>query len=193
MADSFTELKLFDRYSFSDVTCRDISLAPYINVSPITSVPHASNRYSSQHFGKSKIHITERLACALMRKGRNNGKKRLAMKALEGAFSIISVSTNKNPMQILVDALINCGPREDSARIGRGGAMKRTSVDISPLRRLNLAIFLITKGIRTSAMKSVKTLSEVIADELISASKGAQSSYGVKKRDEIERIAKSNR
>lgn len=39
--------------------------------------------------------------------------------------------------QILVSAIINSGPREDSTRIGRAGTVRRQAVDVSPLRRVN--------------------------------------------------------
>lgn len=39
--------------------------------------------------------------------------------------------------QILVTAIINSGPREDSTRIGRAGTVRRQAVDVSPLRRVN--------------------------------------------------------
>lgn len=39
--------------------------------------------------------------------------------------------------QVLVTAIINSGPREDSTRIGRAGTVRRQAVDVSPLRRVN--------------------------------------------------------
>uniref|UniRef100_F1LG99 40S ribosomal protein S5 n=1 Tax=Ascaris suum TaxID=6253 RepID=F1LG99_ASCSU len=42
-----------------------------------------------------------------------------------------------NPVQVLVNAVINSGPREDSTRIGRAGTVRRQAVDVSPLRRVN--------------------------------------------------------
>jgi ribosomal protein S7 len=43
----------------------------------------------------------------------------------------------QNPLQVLVTAIINSGPREDSTRIGRAGTVRRQAVDVSPLRRVN--------------------------------------------------------
>ena len=43
----------------------------------------------------------------------------------------------QNPLQVLVNAIINSGPREDSTRIGRAGTVRRQAVDVSPLRRVN--------------------------------------------------------
>lgn len=183
------ELKLFDKYTYSDVVVEDISLKDHITIGDKTSYPHTASDLSSRRFGKDKIPITERFVCGLMRKGRNNGKKRLAIKAVRDAFLIINTMTGKNPLQVLIQAIINSGPREDCARIGKGGAMKRTSVDVSPLRRLNVAIFLLCKGIRQKSMKNIRSVAEVIADEVISAYRSSPNSFAVKKKDEIERMA----
>ena len=48
--------------------------------------------------------------------------------------------------QVLVDAVKNGGPREDSTRIGSAGVVRRQAVDVSPLRRVNQAIYLICTG-----------------------------------------------
>ena len=50
-------------------------------------------------------------------------------------------------MQVLVDAIVNTGPREDSTRIGSQGTVRRQAVDVSPLRRVNQAISLLTIGV----------------------------------------------
>lgn len=186
-----SNLKLFDRFTTHDIEIDDISLKPYIHIQTNLIFPHTSSRLQRKFNGKSKIPIIERFACYLMRKGRNCGKKYLAMNAIKDALIIINYLTDKNPLQIFVNALINSGPREDSARVGRGGAIKRTSVDVSPIRRLNIALFLLSKGIRESSFKNIKSLPECIAEEIIAASRN--SGYAVKKRDEIERVAKSNR
>jgi len=54
----------------------------------------------------------------------------------------------KQGMQVLVDAIVNTGPREDSTRIGSQGTVRRQAVDVSPLRRVNQAISLLTTGVR---------------------------------------------
>lgn len=50
--------------------------------------------------------------------------------------------------QVLVDAIVNTGPREDSTRIGSQGTVRRQAVDVSPLRRVNQSIALLTVGVR---------------------------------------------
>jgi small subunit ribosomal protein S5e len=128
-----------------------------------------------------------------MMHGRNNGKKLMAVRIIKHAFEIIHVLTDANPIQILIDAIINTGPREDSTRIGGQGTVRRQAVDVSPLRRVNQAIWLLTTGARESAFRNVKTIGECLADELINAAKGSANSYAIKKKDELERVAKSNR
>lgn len=155
-----------------------------------------------------------------MMHGRNNGKKLLAVRIVKHAFEIIHLLTDANPLQVLVDAIINAGPREDSTRIGSAGTVRRQAVDVSPLRRVNSAIYLLTTGVCTSsfvsplhsrpksneswcfffdfqareaAFRNIKTIAECLADELINASKGSSNSYAIKKKDELERVAKSNR
>jgi small subunit ribosomal protein S5e len=46
-----------------------------------------------------------------------------------------------------VNAVMNSGCREDSTRIGSGGVVRRQAVDVSPLRRVNQAIYLLTIGV----------------------------------------------
>jgi len=82
-----------------------------------------------------------------------------------------------------VNAVVQAGPREDSTRIGAGGVVRKQAVDVSPLRRVNQAIYLITQGVREHAFRSQKSIAEVLADELINVEKGnLQSSYALKKK-----------
>lgn len=46
-------------------------------------------------------------------------------------------------------------------------------MDISPLRRVNQAIYLLTTGAREAAFRNVKTIAECLADELVNAAKGS--------------------
>jgi small subunit ribosomal protein S5e len=69
------------------------------------------------------------------------------------------------------------GPREDATRIGSAGVVRRQAVDISPLRRVNQAIYLLTTGAREAAFRNIKTVAECLADELINAAKGSSNRY----------------
>lgn len=89
----------------------------------------------------------ERLTNCLMFHGRNTGKKLNALKIVEQAFDIINLMTDKNPIQVLSDAVANSGPREDSTRIGTSGVVRRQAVDVSPFRRVSFALSLLTTGV----------------------------------------------
>jgi hypothetical protein len=71
------------------------------------------------------------------------------------------------------------GPREDATRIGSAGVVRRQAVDISPLRRVNQAIYLLTTGAREAAFRNIKTVAECLADELINAAKGSSNRYHI--------------
>merc|ERR1711871_373541 len=137
--------------------------------------------------------IVERMVCSMMRYGRNNSKKVMALRIVKHAFEIVHLLTEQNPVQVYVEAVINCGPREDSTRVGGGGAVRRQACDVSPIRRVNTAIYLITTGAREASFRNIKTIAECLADEIMNAAKGSSNSYAIKKKDEIERVAKSNR
>jgi small subunit ribosomal protein S5e len=129
----------------------------------------------------------------LMMHGRNSGKKLKAMRIMRSALEIMHLLTDQNPLQIIVNAVINSGPREDSTRVGSAGVVRRQAVDMSPFRRVNYAIYLLVTGAREAAFRNVKTIAECLADEFINAAKGSSNSYAIKKKDEIERVAKANR
>ncbi|CAO3564578.1 unnamed protein product [Mortierella alpina] len=186
-------VRLFNKWSYDDVEVKDISLIDYIQVKAPVYLPHTAGRFASKRFRKAQCPIVERLTNSLMMHGRNNGKKLMAVRIVKHAFEIIHLLSDQNPIQVLVDAIINTGPREDSTRIGSAGTVRRQAVDVSPLRRVNQAVSLLTIGTRESAFRNVKSIAECLADELINAAKGSSNSYAIKKKDELERVAKSNR
>jgi small subunit ribosomal protein S5e len=186
---------LFGKWSYEDVQSKDISLMPYVNVKTIKAqvfLPYTAGRYQKRSFQKVNCPIVERLLNSLMMKGRNSGKKQQAIRIVRETLELIHLLTGENPLQILVDAISNGGAREDSTRIGSGGTVRRQAVDVSPLRRINQAVYLITRGSRESSFRTMKTVSECLADEILNCAKSGNS-YAIRKKDEIERVAKGNR
>eukprot|EP00993_Chasmostoma_nieuportense_P004216 NODE_4899_length_725_cov_1246.476589_g4736_i0.p1 GENE.NODE_4899_length_725_cov_1246.476589_g4736_i0~~NODE_4899_length_725_cov_1246.476589_g4736_i0.p1 ORF type:complete len:200 (-),score=55.08 NODE_4899_length_725_cov_1246.476589_g4736_i0:64-663(-) len=183
---------LFEKWSSAEVEVIDLSLQDYICKKNIY-LPHTAGRWNKKRFRKAQAPVVERLTNALMCHGRNNGKKIMAIRHVKAAFEIIQLVTDTNPIQIFVDAIQKAGPREDSTRVGSAGVVRRQSVDVSPLRRVNTAILLITKGAREAAFRTIKSFPECLADEIMNAAKGSSNSFAIKKKDEIERVAKANR
>eukprot|EP00111_Clytia_hemisphaerica_P002357 TCONS_00006725-protein len=167
------EIKLFGKWNPSEVQVSDISLTDYIAVKEQHAVylPHTAGRYAVKRFRKAQCPIVERLTNSLMMHGRNNGKKLLTVRIIRHAFEIMHLLTGENPLQVLCDAIINSGPREDSTRIGRAGTVRRQAVDVAPLRRVNQAIWLLCTGAREASFRNIKSIAECLADELINASK----------------------
>ena len=60
-------------------------------------------------------------------------------------------------------------------------------------RLYSQAIWLLCTGAREAAFRNIKSIAECLSDELINAAKGSSNSYAIKKKDELERVAKSNR
>ncbi|CAF4975405.1 unnamed protein product, partial [Rotaria socialis] len=139
-----TDIRVFGKWSGADVAITDMSLEDYIlGAKQPKFLPHSAGRYQVKRFRKVTCPIVERLVCSLMFHGRNNGKKLMAVRIVRHTFEIIHLLTGENPLQVLVNAIINSGPREDSTRIGRAGTVRRQAVDVSPLRRVNQALYLI--------------------------------------------------
>jgi small subunit ribosomal protein S5e len=189
------EVKMWSKWSSEGIHVEDVSVQDYIPIKGRFNVfiPHTAGRYQKRRFRKASCPIVERLVNSMMMHGRNNGKKMLAMKIVRHALEIIHLATGQNPLQVLANAVQKSGPREDSTRIGSAGVVRRQAVDVSPLRRVNQAIYLMTVGARNSAFRSLKSIAECLADEIMNASGDLQTSYAIKKKDEIERVAKANR
>jgi len=188
----FGEVLLFDRYEMTDIAIRDGGLAKYIDLTP-TSIPHSGGRHANRWFGKARMSIVERLINSMMRTEDFTGKKMKAYKAVSEAFDIIYERTKKNPVQVLVQALENAAPREEITRLQFGGISVPKAVDISPSRRLDIALRNISKGAVASTYKNRKPIEECLAEELILASRGDMGSFSVAKKEEIERVAASAR
>lgn len=190
-----SEVQLFGKWGYEGVSIQDLSLVDYIALKPKSwvYVPHTAGRYQVKRFRKAQCPIVERLVNSLMMHGRNNGKKLKAVRIVRHAFDIIHLLTGQNPIQVFIDAVRNGGAREDSTRIGSAGVVRRQAVDVSPMRRVNQAIYLISTGARTAAFRNIKTIAECLADEIINCAEGSSNSYAIKKKDEIERVAKANR
>lgn len=155
------------KYTPISIQIEDPCFIDYIAVKSTKSqvfIPHTAGRYQAKRFRKALCPIVERLVGSMQFSGRNTGKKVKAIRIVRHAFEIINLLTGKNPLEVLVAAILAAGPREDSTRIGAGGVVRKQAVDVSPMRRVNLAIYLITNGARDRSMKTQKTIAECLAD-----------------------------
>ncbi|TFF89551.1 MAG: 30S ribosomal protein S7 [Promethearchaeota archaeon] len=197
------KLKLFDKWEL-EAEVRDRGLARYINLDGIV-IPHTHGRHEHKRFRKGSIPIVERYINRLMspglagrsRSGRKthsiSGKKQKTMKIVERAFEIINLKTGENPIQILVRAIENCAPREETTRVSYGGIAYSQSVDVAPLRRLDLSLRYLVEESWKASYKNISRVEECIANELILAARNSPNSGAIRRKEEKERIASSTR
>jgi small subunit ribosomal protein S7 len=194
------ELLLFRRWRWDEVEVTDPGLKRVICLKP-TIIPTSMGRHEHKRFGKAEVNIVERLVNSLMHFGRRDakntgrmgGKKARAINIVQTAFEIIHLRTGKNPIQVLVKAIENASPNEDTTRIAYGGVVYHVSVDISPLRRVDLALRFISEAVRESTFSNLKSVEEALADELIAAANNDPRCYSIMRKNEQERIAMASR
>jgi small subunit ribosomal protein S7 len=192
---------LFNKWDVRKIEVGDQGLQNVISLVPAVVVPITFGRHEHQRMKKAEVHIVERLANKLMHfgkryaknTGRMGGKKARIFKTIEAALDILSLETGRNPVELLVKAIENASPNEDTTRIVYGGVVYHVSVDVAPLRRVDLALRFIAEGVRESTYSSLQSIEEVLAREILLASGNDMSSYAIKKKNEQERIAMSSR
>ena len=205
MSKSKAEIKLFNKWSFENIELNDFTLEKYINLKPII-IPHSAGRHEHRRFWKSsRVSIIERFTNRLLSPGfigsrirghkssYNSGKKSKLVKSLEDSLTLIELRTGQNPIQVLVDAIVNTAPREETTKIAMGGISYASAVDIAPQRRVDLAIKYLVQAIGAMSHGNERMFEENVAQELILASQDSQESRAVKRKDEVERIAVSAR
>lgn len=182
---------VLSKYNMDDVKIVDRGLERYINLE--TENIYLGGVNSNKLFAKSKIPLVERVINNLMRTEKYNGKKIKAYKAVRNAFEIIDKRTKTNPMQVLVDAIQNAAPKEETTRLRFGGILVPKAVDVAPQRRLDISIRNICVGAVNASHKNKKSIDVCLAEEIIKASKNDVASFAIARKNDVERVAKSAR
>ncbi|MEM2341847.1 MAG: 30S ribosomal protein S7 [Candidatus Bathyarchaeia archaeon] len=188
MSEAYKKYLLFGKWSFEGIEVKDPGLQRYISLKPVI-IPHSMGRHEHHRFAKADVNIVERLVNQLMRPGKNAGKKARAIRFVKNAFEIIHLQTGRNPIEVLIRAIENAAPCEDTTRIMYGGIVYHQAVDVSPQRRVDLALRWIAEGARLAAFSNPKTFEECLAEEIILAANKDLKSYAIQRRNELERIA----
>ena len=182
---------VLSKYDTNSVKVEDRGLERYINLN--TGNLYLGGVFSNKMFAKTKVPIVERLVNNVMRTENYNGKKIKAYKVVKSAFEVIDKRTKSNPLQVLVNAIENAAPKEETTRLRFGGILVPKAVDTAPQRRLDIAIRNICVGAINTSHKNKKSMNVCLAEELIKASKNDVASFAVAKKNDIERVAKSAR
>lgn len=181
---------LFGVWDVSEIEYTDPSTRRYLNVTPVA---HTMGRHASKQFEKSEISVVERLINRLMQNGENTGKKQQATRIVREAFEEVHERTEENPVQVLVRAVENAAPREETVRLKYGGISVPKAVDVAPQRRVDQALKFIAEGVESSSYKSPVSASEALARQLIGAADYDVQTYAIAQKEERERVAAAAR
>jgi len=193
-------LLLFRKWDMSNIEIQDLGLKNAISLKKVI-IPMTFGRSALKRFNKAEVNIVERLVNKLMHfgkkyaknTGRMGGKKTRSINTVKTAFEIINLKTGKNPVEVLVRAVENSAPNEDTTRIVYGGTVYHVSVDVAPIRRVDMALRFIAEGVRDAAFSNPKAIEEFLAEHLISSSENDPNAPSIKKKHELERVAQASR
>ena len=184
------EALLFGTWDVSEIEYADPSTERYINVTPIA---HTMGRHASKQFQKSELSIVERLVNRLMQTEENTGHKQKTMKIVREAFEMVHDRTEENPVQVLVRAVENAAPREETVRLKYGGISVPQAVDVAPQRRVDQALKFIADGTQRGSYKSPTSAAEALTNVLVGAADYDVQSYAIGQKEESERVAEAAR
>jgi len=117
-----------------------------------------------------------------------DGKKSTAETVFYRSMDLIEQRTGQPGVQVFKQALNNVKPSVEVKSRRVGGATYQVPIEVRPDRRATLAMRWI---VGFALARGEKSMSERLAAELISASKGEGTS--VKKREDTHRMAEANR
>ncbi|WP_049937452.1 30S ribosomal protein S7 [Haloplanus natans] len=185
-----TDALLFGVWETGDIAYTDPSTQRYINVTPIA---HTMGRHASKQFQKSEISVVERLINRLMQTEENTGKKQQAMRIVRDAFEIVHEDTKENPVQVLVTAVENAAPREETVRLKYGGISVPQAVDVAPQRRVDQALKFLAEGTYRGSYKTPTSAAQALATQLMGAADYDVGTYAINQKEEAERVAAAAR
>jgi small subunit ribosomal protein S7 len=143
----------------------------------------AEKRYIKPDPKFNDITVSKFINCLM-----NDGKKSAARKIIYGAFDIIEGKTKKPGLEVFKQALSNVQPVIEVRSRRVGGATYQVPSEVRSERRNALAM----RWIKTYAsQRGDKTMSQKLAQELISASNNEGSA--VKKKEDTHKMAEANK
>jgi len=117
-----------------------------------------------------------------------NGKKSTVTSLVYDAIDMIAAKTGKDGVEVFEQALKNVSPLMEVRPRRVGGATYQVHMEVSPERRLTLAMRWI---ISASRARSGKSYSEKLAGELMDAAENQGAS--IRRKEETHKMAEANR
>ncbi len=128
--------------------------------------------------------LVTKLTNYLMRRG----KKTIAEKIVYGAFGILEKKHGLDPLAVLNRAVENAAPLLEIRPRRIGGATYQVPREVSPKRRVELALRWILNAAR---VKTGTPMAERLAEELLAASQSEGAA--IKRKQDMHRMAEANK
>ncbi|MEK6918419.1 MAG: 30S ribosomal protein S7 [Nanoarchaeota archaeon] len=194
--------KVFDLYTTDDVVVNDFGLKRVISLD--SKLVLKSHGRLTDKYAKTKMNIVERLINLVAVPGHRGKKHKVITSHSSGKYSrnasmimdslkMIHDKTKQNPIQVLVKAVENAAPRDGTTTIEYGGAKYPQAVDLSPIKRIALALRNMVHGAQDKSFGKKIKMSAALANEIILASQNSNDSVAVSKKNESEKQADSAR
>jgi small subunit ribosomal protein S7 len=117
-----------------------------------------------------------------------SGKKSVAERIVYKALDSVAEKTNKEPVEVFLEALENIAPMVEGKSRRVGGATYQVPVEVRPSRRHALSMRWLVEYSRNRGEKSMQ---QRLAGEIVDASQGKGAA--VKKREDVHRMAEANK
>jgi small subunit ribosomal protein S7 len=117
-----------------------------------------------------------------------DGKKSIAARIVYDALDIVQARMKRPPLEVMEDAMRNVSPVLEVKPRRVGGSTYQIPVEVSPDRRLSLAMRWLLAAAHNRPGKS---MAEKLAGELMDAAR--ETGAAVKKREDTHRMAEANR
>jgi len=195
-------MKIFDLYDIKDLKVEDPGLRRYISLSEKLLIK--SHGREKEKMGRAKMNILERFINMLTVPGHRGSKHKIMTPWATGKWSrrasdlikalkIIELKTKENPVHVFVKAVENAAPRDEITTIEYGGARYPQAVDISPMRRISLALRSLKNGAYDRCFGKSMKIEDALAAEIIAAYQHNSESKAIMRKNEIEKMADSSR
>ncbi|QNM93671.1 30S ribosomal protein S7 [Mycoplasma sp. Pen4] len=117
-----------------------------------------------------------------------DGKKSIAQDILYSAFNIIKEKTQREPMEVFLEAVENITPQLEIRTRRIGGTNYQVPTEVSPRRKQTLSLRWLVQYAR---LRNEKTMDLRLANEIIDASN--KTGGAIKKREDTHKMAEANR
>lgn len=195
-------MKIYDLWETKDIKVEDPGLRRYVSLKEKLVI--RSHGREKEKFGRSRMHIVERFINLLQIPGHRGRKHKMMTPWATGKWSrntktmlnvlkLIEQKTKENPVHILIKAIENAAPRDEITTIEYGGARYPQAVDISPIRRISVAMRNLRNAAYDKSFGKKTHIVDALAAELISASQNSNESKAIQKKNETEKMADASR